>query len=82
MKYIRIFFFSGLFFGVVATLINTYLLNDFYTGVMSGLVAGTTFGFLMATFTYFSDKQLQKKGINTKNTSPRQSRKIGSIPNE
>lgn len=58
------------------TLINTYYLNDFYTGLISCVLGGSTFGFIMPAFTYFSDQKLKNKGIDTANISPRQSRKI------
>ena len=76
MKYIRIFFLSTLFFGVWMAIIYSFQSGNSYTGSIYGLFAGIFFGLLNAGFTYFSDQRLIRKGIDTTNTSPRQSRKI------
>lgn len=76
MKYIRIFFLSALFFGVWMGIIYSFQSGNSYTGSIHGLFAGIFFGLFNAGFTYFSDQRLRRKGIDTTNTSPRQSRKI------
>lgn len=76
MKYIRIFFLSALFFGVWMGIVYSFQFNNVYTGSIAGLFAGITFGLFNAAFSYFSDRRLKKKGIDTSNTSPRQTRKI------
>lgn len=76
MKYIRIFFLSALFFGVWMGIIYTFQFNNVYIALTSASIAGIVFGFIMAALSYFYDRKLKKKGIDTSNTSPRQSRKI------
>lgn len=76
MKYIRIFFLSALFFGVWMGIVYSFQFGNTYIALTSAAVAGIVFGLIMAAFSYFSDQRLQKKGIDTSNTSPRQSRKI------
>ena len=76
MKYIKLFLLAGLFFGVWRGIVYSFQFGNAYTGLTSGLFAGTFFGLFNAAFSYLSDQRLQKKGIDTTNTSPRQSRKI------
>lgn len=76
MKYIKIFFITALFFGVWMGIIYTFQFNNVYIALIAASVAGIVSGLLMAAFTYFSDQKLKKKGIDTSNTNPRQSRKI------
>lgn len=76
MKYIRIFFLSALFLGVWIGIVYSFQFGNIYIGLITGLPVGIFFGLFNATFSYFSDQKLQKKGIDTTNTSPRQSRKI------
>jgi hypothetical protein len=76
MKYIRIFVLSALFFGVWTGIVYSSQSGDVYTGSIYGLSSGIGFGLFNAIFSYFSDQRLQKKGIDTSNTSPRQSRKM------
>lgn len=76
MKYIRIFFLSALFFGVWMGIVYSFQFSNVYIALTSAAIAGIVFGIIMAAFSYFSDQKLQKKGIDTSNTSPRQSRKM------
>lgn len=76
MKYIRIFFITALFFGVWMGIVYSFQFGEIYTGAIAGLFAGITFGLFNAAFSYFFDQKLKKKGIDTNNTSPRQSRKV------
>ncbi|BAY80742.1 hypothetical protein NIES267_01990 [Calothrix parasitica NIES-267] len=76
MKYIKIFLLSALFFGVWMGIIYSFQSGNSYTGSIYGLSAGIVFGLFNAGFSYFADQRLKKKGINTNNTNPRQSRKI------
>ncbi|WP_414622239.1 hypothetical protein [Calothrix sp. CCY 0018] len=76
MKYIRIFFLSALFFGVWMGIVYSFQFSNVYIALTSASIAGIVFGFIMAVFSYFSDQRLKKKGIDTSNTNPRQSRKV------
>jgi hypothetical protein len=76
MKYIRIFFLTALFFGVWMGIVYSFQFGNVYIALTSASIAGIVFGFIMAAFSYFSDQNLKKKGIDTSNTKPRQSRKI------
>ena len=76
MKYIRLFLLSGLFLGVCMTIVYSFQFGDFYIGLITGLTLGFFFGLFNAGFSYYSDQKLKKKGIDTANTSPRQSRKM------
>ncbi|MDY6896928.1 MAG: hypothetical protein SWZ49_02480 [Cyanobacteriota bacterium] len=76
MKYIRIFLLSALFFGVWMGIVYSFQFGNVYTALTTAAIAGIVFGLIMAAFSYFADQRLQKKGIDTSNTSPRQFRKI------
>ncbi len=76
MKYIRIFFLSALFFSVWMGIVYTFQFGNVYTALISACIGGIVFGLIMAALSYYFDQKLHKKGIDTSNTSPRQSRKM------
>ncbi len=57
-------------------IIYSFQSGNSYTSSIYSLSGGIVFGLFNAGFSYFSEQRLGRKGIDTTNTSPRQSRKI------
>ncbi|MDQ6733111.1 MAG: hypothetical protein M3Z35_03185 [Nitrospirota bacterium] len=62
MKYLKIFFKAGAFFGCAMGMFYAFQRNSIYAGVGGGLAAGILFGATMVLLTYMSDRKLKKAG--------------------
>jgi hypothetical protein len=82
-KYLKIWMKSSAYFGISMGIFYIFQQNNYITGAISGAVAGFLFGSAMAGFTYFSDKNLKKKGIVNDSISVNQTQSLMiSLPSE
>ena len=82
-KYLEIWMKSGASFGILMGIFYIFQQNNYISGAISGVVAGLLFGAAMAGLTYFTDKNIEKRGIVNDSTSVNQTQSlIISLPFE